>query len=277
VAKQYDAGYLQPAARFSSKPFPGNFMQPKISIQNLFFTYGDGTEALKNISVNIYHNEVFGLFGPARSGKSTLLRLLNRLSDLTENSKHQGTILFNGQDIFERGTDVIKLRRQISMVFAVPTPLPGTIRDNLTYGLKMAGIHDRTVLEQRVEQSLRRAALWDEVKDRLDRSAFALSGGQKQRLCLARSLALEPEVIVLDNPTSGLDPLSTSIVEESLYELKQRYTIIMVPHSVQQAGRVADQAAFLLDGELVEAGRAGKLFTTPQDQRTEDYITGRFG
>ncbi len=252
-------------------------MQPKIAIENVFFTYADGTEALKNISVDIPSNEVFVLFGPARSGKSTLLRLLNRLSDLTENTRYQGQILFNGQDIFERGTDVINLRRRISMVFAIPTPLPGSIRDNLTYGLKMAGIHDKAVHEERVERSLHQAALWDEVKDRLDTSAFSLSGGQKQRLCLARSLALEPEVILLDNPTSGLDPLSTGVVEESLYELKQHYTIIMVPHSVQQAARVADRAAFLLDGELVEINRGDVLFINPREQRTEDYITGRFG
>jgi phosphate transport system ATP-binding protein len=252
-------------------------MQPKISIQNLFFTYSDGTEALKNISVDIFDKEVFVLFGPARSGKSTLLRLLNRLSDLTENTEYQGTILFNGRDIFGRGTDVIDLRRRISMVFAIPTSLPGSIRDNLTYGLKMAGIRDVVKLEERVERSLKQAALWDEVKDRLDESAFDLSGGQQQRLCLARSLALEPDVIALDNPTSGLDPLSTGVVEESIRELKQRYTIIFVPHSVQQAGRVADRAAFLLDGELIEVDQTANLFSNPQDQRTEDYITGRFG
>ncbi len=252
-------------------------MSTKISIQNLFFTYKDGTEALKNISFDIYENEIFVLFGPSRGGKSTLLRLLNRLSDLTENTKRQGVILFNNKDIFERGTDVSQLRRQISMVFAIPTPLPCTVRDNLTFGLKMSGINDPIVLEERVVRSLKQAALWDEVKDRLDKSAFALSGGQKQRLCLARSLALEPQVVVLDNPTSGLDPLSTAVVEESLYELKQRYTIIMVPHSVQQAARVAGRAAFLLDGELIELDRAGKLFSRPQDKRTEDYITGRYG
>lgn len=252
-------------------------MQPKIAIKNVFFTYADGTEALKNISVDIPSNEVFVLFGPARSGKSTLLRLLNRLSDLTENTRYQGQISFNGQDIFERGTDVINLRRRISMVFAIPTPLPGSIRDNLTYGLKMAGIRNKAIHEERMERSLHQAALWDEVKDRLDNSAFSLSGGQKQRLCLARSLAMEPEVILLDNPTSGLDPLSTGVVEESLYELKQHYTIIMVPHSVQQAARVADRAAFLLDGELVEMDRSDVIFVNPQKQRTEDYITGRFG
>ncbi len=252
-------------------------MQPKISIRNLFFTYADGTEGLRNISLDIFDNEIFVLFGPARSGKTTLLRLLNRLSDLIENSGYQGKILFEGQDIFERGVNVSELRRRISMVFAIPTPLPGTIRDNLTYGLKMAGMRNLTDLEERVERSLQQAALWPEVKDRLDESAFALSGGQKQRLCLARSLALEPEVVILDNPTSGLDPLSTAAVEDSLYELKQRYSIIMVPHSVQQAARVATRAAFLLGGELIEVGEAGQIFTNPTDQRTEDYITGRFG
>jgi phosphate transport system ATP-binding protein len=252
-------------------------MQTKLTIKDLTFIYGDGTEALKDVSFDIYANEIFVLFGPARSGKTTLLRLLNRLSDLIDQTQHRGQILFNDQDIFQAGTDVTELRRRISMVFAIPTPLPGTIRDNLTYGLKMAGIRSHSTLEERVERSLQQAALWDEVKDRLDQSAFALSGGQKQRLCLARSLALEPEVILLDNPTSGLDPISTAMVEESLYKLKQRYTIVIVPHSVQQAARVADRAAFLLDGELVEIGEAGPLFANPQDQRTEDYITGRFG
>ena len=252
-------------------------MQPKISINNLFFTYADGTEALKNISLDIHPNEVFVLFGPSRSGKSTLLRLLNRLSDLTEGTTQQGTILFNDEDIFNRNTDVINLRRQISMVFAIPTPLPGTIRQNITYSLRMAGIRDNVMFERRIERSLKQAGLWKEVQDRLDTSAFALSGGQKQRLCIARSLAMEPEVILLDNPTSGLDPISTSVVEESIYELKQKYTIIMVPHSVQQGSRVADRAGFLLDGELVEVNNADKIFTSPRDKRTEDYITGRFG
>lgn len=217
------------------------------------------------------------MFGPSRGGKTTLLRLLNRLSDLIDGTEREGTIYFRGQDIFERGVDVTELRRQISMVFATPTPLPGTIRANTVYGLKMAGITDTITLEERMERALRNAALWDEVKDRLDTSAFALSGGQKQRLCLARSLALEPSVILLDNPTSGLDPISTAIVEESLSTLKERYTIVMVPHSVQQAGRIADRAGFLLDGELVEVGDGETLFVQPEDSRTEDYITGRFG
>ncbi len=249
----------------------------KIALKDVYFTYPDGTEALKSIAFEVPPHHLFVLFGPSRSGKSTLLRLLNRLSDLTIDSRIQGTVLFNGRDIFQRGVDVSDLRRQVSMVFAIPTPLPGSIRANLTYGLRMAGVRDAKLLDRRVEQSLHQAALWDEVKDRLDSSAFALSGGQQQRLCLARSLALEPEVIVLDNPTSGLDPISTAAVEESLGALKAQYSIIMVPHSVQQAARVADSAGFLLDGELVEVGPADKLFSTPQDSRTEDYIVGRFG
>ena len=248
-----------------------------ISVRNLYFTYDDGIEALRNVTLDIPRNEVFVLFGPSRAGKSTLLRLFNRLSDLIEQTQRQGEILLDGKDIFAPEINIAALRRRVSMVFAIPTPLPGSIYANLVYGPKLAGIRDKTELERRVERSLRQAALWDEVKDRLDTSAFALSGGQKQRLCLARSLALEPEVILLDNPTSGLDPISTATVEESLFELKQRYTIIMVPHSVQQAARVADRAAFLLNGELVEVGPAERMFVHPQDQRTEDYITGRFG
>jgi phosphate transport system ATP-binding protein len=249
----------------------------KLSINNLSFTFGDGLQALRNINLDILANELFVLFGPSRSGKTTLLRMLNRLSDLQEGTLREGTILFNEVDIFQRQTDVIKLRRSISMVFATPTPLPGSIRDNMVYGLKMAGMKSQEALNRRVETGLRQAALWEEVNDRLDQSAFALSGGQKQRLCLARSLALEPEVILLDNPTSGLDPISTTIVEESLAQLKKNYTIIMVPHSVQQAARIADRAGFMLDGRLIEVGDPAQIFLAPEDQRTEDYVTGRFG
>ena len=252
-------------------------MQPKLSLQNVYYTYEDGQEALSNITLDIQPHELFVLFGPSRSGKSTLLRLLNRLSDLSEGAEFRGTILFNGENIFSRSVDVYDLRRRISMVFAIPTPLPGSIRSNLTYGLEMAGLRDKKVLDGRVQQSLEQAALWDEVKDRLDSSAMALSGGQKQRLCLARSLAMEPEVILLDNPTSGLDPLSTSMVEETLRTLRERYTIVMVPHSVQQAARVADRAAFILDGELIEVATNTEMFLHPKQKRTEDYITGRFG
>ncbi|MBK8906225.1 MAG: phosphate ABC transporter ATP-binding protein [Anaerolineaceae bacterium] len=252
-------------------------MTAKLSIQDLSFTYPDGIQALNKVKLDIQPRELFVLMGPSRSGKTTLLRLMNRLSDLVEGGQRDGTILVDGQDIFTPDTDVFALRRRISMVFAIPTPLPGTIYDNLTYGLKMAGLRDRALLDERVERSLHQAALWDEVKDRLGDSAFALSGGQKQRLCLARSLALEPEVILLDNPTSGLDPISTSLVEASLFELKQQYTVVMVPHSVQQAARVADRIAFILDGQVIEVGDNSKIFVKPADKRTEDYVTGRFG
>jgi len=250
---------------------------PILSIQDLSFFYPDGTRALDHISLDVQPNEILVIFGPSRSGKTTLMRLLNRLSDQIDGARSEGMIAFHDRDIFSRDVDVTRLRRQISMVFAVPTPLPGTIFDNMCYGLKMAGERNRDILNERVELGLRQAALWDEVKDRLDSSAFALSGGQKQRLCLARCLALKPEVILLDNPTSGLDPISTTIVEQSLNDLKEQYTIIMVPHSVQQAARVADRAAFFLDGRLVEIGNRSEIFINPTDERTESYITGRFG
>lgn len=252
-------------------------MTPKISLQNVSYDFDDGTQALKNITLDIFPNQVFVLFGPARSGKTTMLRLFNRLSDLSQGATFSGTVLLDGQDIFARHANIFDIRRRVGMVFAVPTPLPGSIYENLTYGLKMAGMKEKSLLDTRVERSLKQAALWDEVKDRLEDSAFALSGGQKQRLCLARSLALEPEVILLDNPTSGLDPISTSLVEASLLELKQQYTVVMVPHSVQQAARVADRAGFMLNGELIEVGGKGQLFLNPKDRRTEDYVTGRFG
>jgi phosphate transport system ATP-binding protein len=250
---------------------------PKIDIVQLWFTYPGNIIALKDVTLQIQPNELFVLFGPSRGGKSTLLRLLNRLSDLSEGTERRGTVHVNGQDIFAPTVDVTDLRRRLSMVFATPTPLPGSIYDNLTYGLRMAGLRDAQALEERVTRSLKQAALWDEVKDRLHTSSFALSGGQKQRLCLARSLALQPDVILLDNPTSGLDPMSTSMVEDSLYELKQHYTIIMVPHSVQQAARVADRAAFMMSGEVIEVGTRQQMFVNPVDKRTEDYIVGRFG
>jgi len=252
-------------------------MTPILSVQNVSFTFRDGTQALKHVSLDILNHEIFVLFGPARSGKTVLLRVFNRLSDLGESGHLDGKILFNGQDVFDRSVNITDLRRRIGMVFAVPTPLPGSIRDNVLYGLKMAGMRDRVEMERRLEHSLTLAALWDEVKDRLNQSAFALSGGQKQRLCIARSLALEPEVLLLDNPTSGLDPLSTGMVEDTLNDLKRRYTIVMVPHSVQQAARIATRAAFLLDGELVDLGDTGHIFINPSNQRTEDYVTGRFG
>ena len=252
--------------------------QPKISIRDLTFSYnGADRPALTDINLDIQSNEITVLFGPAQSGTSTLLRLLNRLNDLIEGTTMTGQILLDGQDIYAPGVNVVELRRRVGMVFALPIPLPATIRENITYGPRLSGVQGRHGLEEIVERSLRAAALWDEVSDRLGESANALSGGQQQRLCLARVLALEPEVILLDNPTSGLDPISTAKVEGSLQELKRDYTIVMVPHSIQQAARIADTAAFLLMGELVEHAPGEELFTWPRDKRTEDYITGRFG
>ena len=253
-------------------------MVVKLSIRNLGFRYGQDV-ALRDVTLDIPANEIMVIFGPSHAGKSTLLRCLNRLNDLIENEETQvsGDILLDGQDIYAQRVDVTDLRRRVGMVFALPIALPLTIRENVTYGLRMQGERRQALLAQRVERSLVQAALWDEVKDRLDEPALRLSGGQQQRLCIARSLALEPEVILLDNPTSGLDPLSTAKVEASLQELKVDYTVVLVPHSVQQAARVADLAAFLLDGELVELGPAGELFTRPRQRRTEDYVTGRFG
>ncbi len=249
---------------------------PKIQIQNLNCTYA-GREALHNITLDVPAHAITVFLGPAGSGKTTLLRLINRLNDLEDTSQITGKILIDGQDIYAPGSDVNALRRKVGMVFALPLPLPGTIRENITYGPRLIGITKKAALDEIIERSLNQAALWDEVKDRLDEPAIKLSGGQQQRLCIARSLALEPEVLLLDEPTSGLDPISTNKVESSLYALKASYTIIIVPHSIQQAARVSDYAAFFLMGELVEHAPGRRLFTNPQDKRAEDYITGRFG
>jgi phosphate transport system ATP-binding protein len=249
----------------------------KLVIEDLTLQYSDGTESLRNISMDIREKAITVLFGPAGGGKSSLLRCINRLNDLTEIKAQQGRILLDGENILDSKTDVISLRRKVGMVFARPVVLPLTIRGNLTYGLEVMGEKRKSKLDEAIERSLKQAALWDEVNDRLDDPAIALSGGQQQRLCLARSLALEPEVILLDEPTSGLDPISTGKVESSLQELKKNYTIVLVPHSVQQAARTADFAAFFLQGELVEYGTGGAIFTAPKEKRTEDYITGRFG
>jgi phosphate transport system ATP-binding protein len=249
----------------------------KIVVENLSLQYADGIESLRNISMDIREHAITVLFGPAGGGKSTLLRCLNRLNDLTEVKTVSGRILIDGKDILNPGTDTIALRRKVGMVFARPVVLPMSIYQNLTYGLELAGEKRRSVLYEAAERSLKLAALWEEVKERLDDPAIALSGGQQQRLCLARSLAQQPEIILLDEPTSGLDPISTGKVEAALQELKRDYTIILVPHSVQQAGRTADYAAFFLQGELVEYGDGSELFTNPKEQRTEDYVTGRFG
>jgi phosphate transport system ATP-binding protein len=253
---------------------------PKIIIDHLSFSYGDGAEGLRDVSLNIFPHEITALFGPAGGGKSTLLRALNRLNDLVKGTWMSGRIWLDGPqgvDIFAPGVDVIALRRRVGIVFAQPIGLPMSIRQNIEYGLTLAGVHDRIKLEQTVERSLRQAALWDEIQDRLNDPAMALSGGQLQRLCLARVLALEPEVILLDEPTSGLDPISTAKVEQSLQALKAQYTIVIAPHNIQQAARVADHAAFFLQGQLIEDGPGKVLFTNPRNKRTEDYVTGRFG
>ncbi|OGO33626.1 MAG: phosphate ABC transporter ATP-binding protein [Chloroflexi bacterium RBG_16_57_11] len=254
----------------------------KFVIEDLTVLYSDGNESLKGVSLEIPANSITVLFGPAGGGKSTLLRVLNRLNDLADVVQISGKAhLLDAQeeplDILDSGTDVIALRRRVAMVFARPIVLPMSIRENLTYGLRTAGERHKARLEEAVQRSLEQAALWEEVKDRLNTPAVALSGGQQQRLCLARSLALQPEVILLDEPTSGLDPISTTKVEASLQELKQSYTIILVPHSVQQAARTADQAAFFLQGQLIEYAPGKSIFITPQDKRTEDYVEGRFG
>ena len=249
----------------------------KITIEELSIQYSDGTELLKNINLSIQANAITVLFGPAGGGKSTLLRVLNRLNDLADVIQMTGRVLLDGEDILSREIDVTALRRRVGMVFARPVVLPMSIRKNLTYALELSGERRKEVLSEIVEDSLGQAALWEEVKDRLDDPAVALSGGQQQRLCLARSLALKPEVVLLDEPTSGLDPISTGKVEASLQELKAKYTIVLVPHSIQQAARTADNAAFFLQGELIEFGEGKTLFVNPKDKRTEDYIEGRFG
>lgn len=254
----------------------------KILIEHLVLHYSDGTESLKDISIDIPAKSITVLFGPAGGGKSTFLRVLNRLNDLADIAHLSGRVhLYSDSedyiDVLDPKLDVSALRRRVGMVFARPVALPMSIRQNLTYGLEIAGVRQKNRLNEAVERSLVQAALWEEVKDRLDDPAAELSGGQQQRLCIARSLALEPEVLLLDEPTSGLDPISTGKVEASLQELKESYTVVLVPHSIQQAARTADCAAFFLQGELIEFAPGKEIFTNPKDQRSADYIEGRFG
>ena len=249
----------------------------KFVIENLSLTYSDGAESLRGVNLTIRSNAVTVLFGPAGGGKSTLLRTLNRLNDLADVAEVSGKVRFNGIDLLDPKLNVTELRRKVGIVFSRPVPLPLTIRQNVSYGLEMAGERNKARLNAAVEEALRLAALWDEVYDRLDAPATAISGGQQQRLCLARVLALEPEVILLDEPTSALDPISTAKIETLLTDLTERYTIVVAPHNVQQAARIADFGAFFLQGELVEFGVRDKIFLTPQDKRTQDYIEGRFG
>ena len=246
-----------------------------IETKNLDLYYGTN-KALKNINMNINQNEVTALIGPSGCGKSTFLRTLNRMNDLIEGVKVTGEVLFEGKNIYD-DYDEIALRKRVGMVFQKANPFPMSICDNIAYVPKIHGIKDKKTLDEIVERSLRGAALWDETKDRLKKSALGLSGGQQQRLCIARTLAVSPEVILMDEPTSALDPISTSKVEELMDELKKKYTVIIVTHNMQQAGRIADKTAFFLNGEVIEFGKTEDIFYNPKDKRTEDYITGRFG
>lgn len=251
-------------------------MSDIMTVQGLDLWYGDH-QALHDISLNIPEKSITALIGPSGCGKSTFLKTLNRMNDLIPGVKITGDVRYRDQDIFAPGTDVNELRREIGMVFQKPNPFPMSIYDNIAYGPRTHGIKNRARLDEFVEKSLRGAAIWDEVKDRLKKNALGLSGGQQQRLCIARALAVEPEVLLMDEPTSALDPISTSKIEELAMQLKEQYTIVIVTHNMQQAVRISDRTAFFLLGELVECGDTQQLFSQPQDKRTEDYITGRFG
>ena len=251
-------------------------MSDIMTVQGLDLWYGDH-QALHDISMNIPEKSITALIGPSGCGKSTFLKTLNRMNDLIPGVKITGDVRYREQDIFAPGTDVNELRREIGMVFQKPNPFPMSIYDNIAYGPRTHGVRNRAKLDEIVERSLRSAAIWDEVKDRLKKSALGLSGGQQQRLCIARALAVEPEVLLMDESTSALDPISTSKIEDLACELKDRYTVVMVTHNMQQAARISDNTAFFLLGELVEFGKTEQVFSTPADKRTEDYITGRFG
>ena len=247
-----------------------------ISVNDLCLWYGQ-TQALKNVSLEVQEHTITALIGPSGCGKSTFLKTLNRMNDLVHGVKITGSVKYRGTDIYAPSTDVNELRRNIGMVFQKPNPFPMSIYDNVAYGPRTHGIRSRAKLDEIVERSLRGAAIWDEVSDRLKKSALGLSGGQQQRLCIARALAVEPDVLLMDEPTSALDPISTSKIEELAAELKKQYTIVIVTHNMQQAVRISDNTAFFLLGDLVEYGNTEKMFNTPADKRTEDYITGRFG
>ncbi|GLP95210.1 phosphate ABC transporter ATP-binding protein PstB [Paraferrimonas sedimenticola] len=250
--------------------------QLSLEIRDLNLYYGD-KPALQNISMMIPRNQVTAFIGPSGCGKSTLLRCINRMNDLIDDCRTEGEILLQGQNIYDKRVDVATLRRTVGMVFQRPNPFPKSVYENVVYGLRLQGINERRVLDEAAEKALRGAALWDEVKDRLHDNAFGLSGGQQQRLVIARAIAIEPEVLLLDEPTSALDPISTLTIEELITELKQKYTVVIVTHNMQQAARVSDNTAFMYMGELVEYSDTNTLFTTPAKRQTEDYITGRYG
>lgn len=259
-----------------SETHPVTVTDPIVQVENLSFYYGV-SKALHNISQEFSRNKVTALIGPSGCGKSTLLRCLNRMNDLVDGARVEGSILLDGTEVNTPAMDVIELRRRVGMVFQKSNPFPKSIYENVIYGLRIAGVRDKAVLDQAVEQSLRNAALWDEVKDRLHESALGMSGGQMQRLCIARAIAVNPEVVLMDEPCSALDPKSTARVEELISELREKYTIIIVTHNMQQAARVSDYTAFLFEGVLVEYGVTEDLFVKPRNKQTEDYITGRFG
>ena len=248
----------------------------KISVQNLDFYYGSA-KALKQVNLEILENRVTALIGPSGCGKTTFLRCLNRMNDIVEGARVEGKILLDGMDIYTADVDVVQVRRRVGMVFQKSNPFPKTIFDNVAYGMRINGDYTRSDIATRVERSLKDAALWNEVKDSLHDSAMELSGGQQQRLCIARALAVEPEVMLMDEPASALDPIATLKIEELIQELKEKYTIVIVTHNMQQAARVSDNTAFFYLGELIEFDRTDKIFTKPSKQRTEDYVTGRFG
>ena len=248
----------------------------KISIKNMNLYYGD-FHALKDVNLEIEPNKITAFIGPSGCGKSTYLKTLNRMNDLVPNVKIEGTVLLDGEDIYDPQVDTTLLRKKVGMVFQQPNPFPMSIYDNVAFGPRTHGIHNKAQLDEIVEKSLRDAAIWDEVKDRLKKSALGVSGGQQQRICIARALAVHPEVLLMDESTSALDPISTSKIEDLVMELKSQYTIVMVTHNMQQAVRVSDQTAFFLLGDLVEYGDTDQLFSTPKEKKTEDYITGRFG
>ncbi len=251
-------------------------MSDIITVKDLCLWYGN-TKALKNVNINIPEKSITALIGPSGCGKSTFLKTLDRMNDLVPGVKITGEVKYRGENIFDPSVDVNELRREVGMVFQKPNPFPMSIYDNIAYGPRTHGITNRAKLDEIVENSLKGAAIWDEVKDRLKKNALGLSGGQQQRLCIARALAVEPQVLLMDEPTSALDPISTSKIEELASELREKYTIIIVTHNMQQAVRISDRTAFFLLGELVEYGDTEKMFSKPDDQRTEDYITGRFG
>jgi phosphate transport system ATP-binding protein len=258
------------------KPLADGVLHDKITIRNLDFYYGQ-TKALKNISLPLYANKATAFIGPSGCGKSTLLRVLNRMYDLYPGQRAEGQVLFDGKDILEPGLDLNLLRARIGMVFQKPTPFPMTIYENIAFGIRLYEKLPKSELDGRVEQALQRGALWTEVKDKLNANGLSLSGGQQQRLCIARTVAVRPEVILFDEPCSALDPISTAKIEELIDELKADYTIVIVTHNMQQAARVSDRTAFMYLGELIEFDETNKIFTSPSDRRTQDYITGRFG